>query len=69
MDYLNHPLCLDLVVRDSETGNILDPELTSAVALFREHKRSSDNRARHGMAGARDRHSTCMLLLAVKIFT
>lgn len=33
-------LDLDLVVRDKD-GNILDPELTSTVSLFREHEAAS----------------------------
>ncbi|KAK6492338.1 dedicator of cytokinesis protein 2-like [Huso huso] len=36
MDYGNKILTLDLVVRDDE-GNILDPERTSVVSLFRAH--------------------------------
>jgi hypothetical protein len=35
MDYLNHHLALDLVVRDGE-ANILDPGRASAVTLYRE---------------------------------
>ena len=68
MDYLNHHLQLDLVVRDKE-GNILDPEKTSAVSLFREHKLSSDNRSRHPLHSQSNRSNSYMLLLSVKNFT
>uniref|UniRef100_A0A3P9NIS5 Dedicator of cytokinesis 1 n=1 Tax=Poecilia reticulata TaxID=8081 RepID=A0A3P9NIS5_POERE len=40
IDYGNKYLDLDLVVRDKD-GNILDPELTSTVSLFREHEAAS----------------------------
>ncbi|CAH2322310.1 dedicator of cytokinesis 1 isoform X1 [Pelobates cultripes] len=40
IDYGNRILDLDLVVRD-EDGNILDPEQTSTVSLFRAHKIAS----------------------------
>ena len=36
MDFLNHRLGMDLVVRDS-AGNQLSPETTSGVAYFRQH--------------------------------
>lgn len=41
-DPLSHSryLDLDLVVRDKD-GNILDPELTSAISLFRAHEAAS----------------------------
>ena len=67
MDYLNHHLQLDLVVRDLE-ANILDPGRVSAVTLYREHKLSSDNRSRHPAALA-SRSNSYMLLLSVKNFT
>ena len=67
MDYLNHHLQLDLVVRDGE-ANILDPAAASAVTLYREHKLSSDNRSRHPAAAA-GRSNSYMLLLSVKNFT
>ena len=67
MDYLNHHLQLDLVVRDKE-ANILDPEKTSAVLLYREHKLSSDNRSRHPV-NSTSRTNSYMLLLSVKNFT
>lgn len=41
MDFLNHRLGLDLVVRDPE-GNILSPEQTSSVALYRQHVQGSE---------------------------
>lgn len=37
---LSRILDLDLVVRD-EDGNILDPELTSTISLFRAHEIAS----------------------------
>ncbi|XP_059499832.1 dedicator of cytokinesis protein 5-like isoform X3 [Stegostoma tigrinum] len=37
IDYGNRILGLDLVVRD-EQGNILDPDLTSTIALFKAHE-------------------------------
>ncbi|KAI5175063.1 Dedicator Of Cytokinesis Protein 1 [Manis pentadactyla] len=40
IDYGNRILDLDLVVRD-EDGNILDPELTSTISLFRAHEIAS----------------------------
>uniref|UniRef100_A0A671LAG4 Dedicator of cytokinesis protein 1-like n=1 Tax=Sinocyclocheilus anshuiensis TaxID=1608454 RepID=A0A671LAG4_9TELE len=40
MDYGNKYLDLDLVVRDKD-GNILDPDLTSTVNLFRAHETAS----------------------------
>ncbi|RVE59766.1 hypothetical protein OJAV_G00191790, partial [Oryzias javanicus] len=40
IDYGNKYLDLDLVVRDKD-GNILDPELTSAISLFRAHEAAS----------------------------
>uniref|UniRef100_A0A8C9BNT0 Dedicator of cytokinesis 1 n=1 Tax=Phocoena sinus TaxID=42100 RepID=A0A8C9BNT0_PHOSS len=40
IDYGNRILDLDLVVRD-EDGNILDPELTSTISLFRAHEVAS----------------------------
>uniref|UniRef100_A0A8C2XTS3 Dedicator of cytokinesis 1 n=1 Tax=Cyclopterus lumpus TaxID=8103 RepID=A0A8C2XTS3_CYCLU len=40
IDYGNKYLDLDLVVRDQD-GNILDPELTSTVSLFRAHEAAS----------------------------
>ncbi|XP_073684048.1 dedicator of cytokinesis protein 1-like [Garra rufa] len=40
MDYGNKYLDLDLVVRDKD-GNILDPDLTSTVNLFRAHEAAS----------------------------
>ncbi|XP_063290662.1 dedicator of cytokinesis protein 1 isoform X3 [Pelobates fuscus] len=40
IDYGNRILDLDLVVRD-EDGNILDPEQTSTISLFRAHKIAS----------------------------
>ncbi|XP_056887217.1 dedicator of cytokinesis protein 1 isoform X2 [Takifugu flavidus] len=40
MDYGNKYLDLDLVVRDKD-GNILDPELTSTISLFRAHEAAS----------------------------
>uniref|UniRef100_A0A3Q3ILQ4 Dedicator of cytokinesis 1 n=1 Tax=Monopterus albus TaxID=43700 RepID=A0A3Q3ILQ4_MONAL len=40
IDYGNKYLDLDLVVRDKD-GNILDPELTSTVSLFRAHEAAS----------------------------
>uniref|UniRef100_A0A3B5LHB8 Dedicator of cytokinesis N-terminal domain-containing protein n=1 Tax=Xiphophorus couchianus TaxID=32473 RepID=A0A3B5LHB8_9TELE len=40
IDYGNKYLDLDLVVRDKD-GNILDPELTSTVSIFREHEAAS----------------------------
>ncbi|XP_018616629.1 dedicator of cytokinesis protein 1 isoform X2 [Scleropages formosus] len=40
IDYGNKYLDLDLVVRDKE-GNILDPELTSTISLFRAHEAAS----------------------------
>ncbi|XP_035997911.1 dedicator of cytokinesis protein 1 isoform X4 [Fundulus heteroclitus] len=40
IDYGNKYLGLDLVVRDKD-GNILDPELTSTVSLFRAHEAAS----------------------------
>jgi hypothetical protein len=36
MDFLNHRLGLDLVVRDA-TGNQLSPDKTSGVAFYRQH--------------------------------
>ena len=68
MDYLNHHLQLDLVVRDKD-GNILDPDKTSAVSLFREHKLSSDNRSRNLLHSSGPRSNSYMLLLSVKNFT
>ena len=68
MDYLNHHLQLDLVVRDTD-GNILDPDKTSAVSLFREHKLSSDNRSRNLLHSNSSRSNSYMLLLSVKNFT
>ncbi len=41
MDFLNHILGLDLIVRD-ENGCVLDPTQTSAVALYRQHVRGSE---------------------------
>lgn len=38
--YCSRILDLDLVVRD-EDGNILDPELTSTISLFRAHEIAS----------------------------
>ncbi|KAF7204181.1 dedicator of cytokinesis 1 [Nothobranchius furzeri] len=40
IDYGNKYLDLDLVVRDKD-GNILDPDLTSTVSLFRAHEAAS----------------------------
>uniref|UniRef100_A0AAQ4Q2G6 Dedicator of cytokinesis 1 n=1 Tax=Gasterosteus aculeatus aculeatus TaxID=481459 RepID=A0AAQ4Q2G6_GASAC len=40
IDYGNKYLDLDLVVRDKD-GNILDPEITSTVSLFRAHEAAS----------------------------
>ncbi|XP_068161895.1 dedicator of cytokinesis protein 1 [Antennarius striatus] len=40
IDYGNKYLDLDLVVRDKE-GNILDPDLTSTISLFRAHEAAS----------------------------
>uniref|UniRef100_A0A8C4GXC9 Dedicator of cytokinesis 1 n=1 Tax=Dicentrarchus labrax TaxID=13489 RepID=A0A8C4GXC9_DICLA len=40
IDYGNKYLDLDLVVRDKD-GNILDPELTSTISLFRAHEAAS----------------------------
>ncbi|CAJ0926411.1 unnamed protein product [Ranitomeya imitator] len=40
IDYGNRLLGLDLVVRD-ENGNILDPDETSVIALFRSHETAS----------------------------
>ncbi|XP_068610915.1 dedicator of cytokinesis protein 1 [Brachionichthys hirsutus] len=40
IDYGNKYLDLDLVVRD-EDGNILDPDLTSTISLFRAHEAAS----------------------------
>uniref|UniRef100_A0A8C2KR45 Dedicator of cytokinesis 1 n=1 Tax=Cyprinus carpio TaxID=7962 RepID=A0A8C2KR45_CYPCA len=40
MDYGNKYLDLDLVVRDKD-GNILDPDLTSTISLFRAHETAS----------------------------
>ncbi|KAM3859328.1 dedicator of cytokinesis protein 1 isoform 9-T9 [Diretmus argenteus] len=40
IDYGNKYLDLDLVVRDKD-GNILDPELTSTINLFRAHEAAS----------------------------
>ncbi|KAK5881414.1 hypothetical protein CesoFtcFv8_022215 [Champsocephalus esox] len=40
IDYGNKYLDLDLVVRDQD-GNILDPETTSTVSLFRAHEAAS----------------------------
>nr|XP_057916970.1 dedicator of cytokinesis protein 1 isoform X4 [Doryrhamphus excisus] len=40
IDYGNKYLDLDLVVRDKD-GNILDPELTSTINLFRAHETAS----------------------------
>uniref|UniRef100_A0A8C5IA94 Dedicator of cytokinesis 1 n=1 Tax=Gouania willdenowi TaxID=441366 RepID=A0A8C5IA94_GOUWI len=40
IDYGNKYLDLDLVVRDTD-GNILDPELTSTISLFRAHEAAS----------------------------
>ncbi|XP_067224876.1 dedicator of cytokinesis protein 1 isoform X3 [Chanodichthys erythropterus] len=40
MDYGNKYLDLDLVVRDKD-GNILDPDLTSTINLFRAHEAAS----------------------------
>ena len=42
MDFLlcTRYLDLDLVVRDKD-GNILDPELTSTISLFRAHEAAS----------------------------
>uniref|UniRef100_A0A3Q2DTW0 Dedicator of cytokinesis 1 n=2 Tax=Cyprinodon variegatus TaxID=28743 RepID=A0A3Q2DTW0_CYPVA len=40
IDYGNKYLNLDLVVRDKD-GNILDPDLTSTVSLFRAHEAAS----------------------------
>ncbi|KAF3853752.1 hypothetical protein F7725_014440 [Dissostichus mawsoni] len=40
IDYGNKYLDLDLVVRDQD-GNILDPEITSTVSLFRAHEAAS----------------------------
>ncbi|XP_005995870.1 dedicator of cytokinesis protein 1 isoform X2 [Latimeria chalumnae] len=40
IDYGNRILDLDLVVRD-EDGNIMDPELTSTISLFRAHETAS----------------------------
>ena len=68
MDYLNHHLQLDLVVRDKD-GNILNPDKTSAVSLFREHKLSSDNRSRNLLHSSGPRSNSYMLLLSVKNFT
>ena len=68
MDFLNHHLQLDLVVRDKE-GNILDPDKTSAVSLFREHKLSSDNRSRNFHHSNPNKSNSYMLLLSVKNFT
>ena len=68
MDYLNHHLQLDLVVRDND-GNILDPDKTSAVSLFREHKLSSDNRSRNLLHSSGQKSNSYMLLLSVKNFT
>ena len=68
MDYLNHHLQLDLVVRDKD-GNILDPDKTSAVYLFREHKLSSDNRSRNLLHSSGQKSNSYMLLLSVKNFT
>lgn len=39
-DFYARYLDLDLVVRDKD-GNILDPELTSTVSLFRAHEAAS----------------------------
>ena len=63
MDYLNHHLQLDLVVRDKD-GNILDPDKTSAVSLFREHKLSNDNRSRNLLHSSGPRSDSYMLLLS-----
>ncbi|XP_069467585.1 dedicator of cytokinesis protein 1 isoform X2 [Ambystoma mexicanum] len=41
IDYGNRTLDLDLVVRD-EDGNILDPEQTSTISLFRAHEIASN---------------------------
>ncbi len=41
MDFLNHSLELDLVVRD-ESGTVLSPEGSSAVALYRHHVEGSE---------------------------
>ena len=68
MDLLNHHLHLDLVVRDND-GNILDPDHTSAVSLFREHKLSSENRSRNVAASNSNKSNSYMLLLSVKNFT
>uniref|UniRef100_A0A673CS66 Dedicator of cytokinesis 1 n=1 Tax=Sphaeramia orbicularis TaxID=375764 RepID=A0A673CS66_9TELE len=40
IDYGNKYLDLDLVVRDKD-GNILDPDLTSTISLFRAHEAAS----------------------------
>ncbi|TSL04205.1 Dedicator of cytokinesis protein 1 [Bagarius yarrelli] len=40
IDYGNKVLDLDLVVRDKD-GNILDPDLTSTISLFRAHEAAS----------------------------
>ncbi|XP_023686613.1 dedicator of cytokinesis protein 1 isoform X1 [Paramormyrops kingsleyae] len=40
IDYGNKYLGLDLVVRDKD-GNILDPDLTSTISLFRAHEAAS----------------------------
>ncbi|XP_048369537.1 dedicator of cytokinesis protein 5 isoform X1 [Sphaerodactylus townsendi] len=40
IDYGNRILGLDLVVRD-DTGNILDPDATSTIALFKAHETAS----------------------------
>lgn len=42
LDFLNHQLQLDLVVRDPVSGNVLDPTKTSAVQLYRSHVKSSE---------------------------
>jgi len=53
--------------RDAE-GNILNPEKTSAVELFRQHNLSSERRTKYN-SNSSSKSNSYMLLLSVKNFT